>query len=68
MPVKVYMRHMRQNRFCLSGFISFCKDRSFDYKTFFKNGITVPELRKLMGNEKNTLVERAIQSAEKENK
>ena len=65
---KVYMRHIRQCRFCSTGFIIFCKDRGLDYKTFFKQGIEIRELKKLMKGEKHTLVERAIKLAEKKGK
>lgn len=70
MTDKLYMRHIRACRYCKDGFKIFCEARSLDYRKFLKDGIKIKDLKKLMGNEKHTLVERAIKLAqnEKENK
>ena len=63
---RIYIRHIRQCRFCSKGVIQFCKHRNLDYQSFFKQGIEIKQLRKLMKGERHTLVERAIRLARAE--
>ena len=64
----VYMRHVRECNYCKGGFKAFCKARGWDYKNFFKKGITIKELKELAGDESNGLLDKVIDAAKKDNK
>jgi len=64
---KLYMKHIRQCRYCVPEFIKFCQERNLDYVNFFKNGIEIDELKKLLNGEETTLVSRAIKCAMEDN-
>lgn len=56
---KVYVRHIREAGYCVTGLRLWCKERGFNFKNFIRSGIDAEELERLDDHMVRTVIQKA---------